>query len=350
MPKKLLSIIVPSYNMEKFLPKCLGSLIVEPELMTLLDVLVVNDGSKDRTSAIAHEYAEKHPDAIRVIDKPNGNYGSCVNRGLAEATGKYVKVLDADDTVDVKNFAEFVRFVRDADQRGDDIDLFLSDYCVVDPEGNVTGRFPLAFPEDRALTFHDIAVHDLLTMHNVLYRTQMLRDMGYRQTEGISYTDNEWCFLPMLKVRRARYFGKDVYRYLVGRSGQTVGSASSSRSQSMYFKVLQSLTDSYLSVEKTAGEDGLRYLQQIVDRLILNMCRNCALQVPVKEAVAAFKEMDVWIKEKLPDFYARPEEFFFSSRIRFKYVRFLRNHGEGTGRLYLVLMRHVLGAIAKFAK
>ena len=88
---KTLSIIVPSYNMEAYLPKCLGSLVVAPELMETLEVLVVNDGSKDRTSEGAPGFEAKYPGMFRVIDKANGNYGSCINRGLAEATGFYVK-------------------------------------------------------------------------------------------------------------------------------------------------------------------------------------------------------------------------------------------------------------------
>ena len=96
--EKLLTIIIPTYNMEKYLDKCLSSLIVDDkELMTQLEVLVVIDGAKDRSSEIAHTYQDKYPDTYVVIDKENGNYGSCINRGLKEASGKYVKVLDADD-------------------------------------------------------------------------------------------------------------------------------------------------------------------------------------------------------------------------------------------------------------
>lgn len=92
---KILSIIVPSYNMEAYLPKCLGSLEVARELMEQLEVFVVNDGSKDRTSEIAHEFEVRYPGVFRVIDKPNGNYGSCINAALPLCTGVFVKVLDA---------------------------------------------------------------------------------------------------------------------------------------------------------------------------------------------------------------------------------------------------------------
>ena len=105
---KILTIIIPTYNMEKYLRRCLDSLIIDEEEMKQLEVLVINDGSKDSSSQIAHEYQDKYPDTFRVIDKENGNYGSCINRGLKEATRKYVKVLDADDSFDTKNFAKLL--------------------------------------------------------------------------------------------------------------------------------------------------------------------------------------------------------------------------------------------------
>ena len=105
--EKILTIIIPTYNMEKYLDKCLTSLIIEDKkLMKLLEVLVVIDGAKDRSSEIGHTYQDKYPETFRVIDKENGNYGSCINRGLKEAKGKYVKVLDADDSFDNGNFSK----------------------------------------------------------------------------------------------------------------------------------------------------------------------------------------------------------------------------------------------------
>ena len=88
LSNKNLTIIIPTYNMQEYLQKCLSSLIVKKGLETL-EVLVVNDGSKDNSSIIAHEFEAKYPGVFRVIDKENGNYGSCINRGLKEATGKY---------------------------------------------------------------------------------------------------------------------------------------------------------------------------------------------------------------------------------------------------------------------
>ena len=84
--QKLLTIVIPTYNMQDYLHRCLDSLVLyDGTLMEQLEVLVINDGSKDNSSAIAHEYEAKSPNTFLVIDKENGNYGSCINRGLKEA-------------------------------------------------------------------------------------------------------------------------------------------------------------------------------------------------------------------------------------------------------------------------
>ena len=77
---KLLTLVIPTYNMERFLPECLNTLIVDDELMRLLEVLIVIDGSTDRSAQIGQEYADTHPDTFRVIIKDNGNYGSDARR------------------------------------------------------------------------------------------------------------------------------------------------------------------------------------------------------------------------------------------------------------------------------
>ena len=101
MKEKLLTIIIPTYNMERLLPKCLSSLLIKEEnIFSMLEVLVIIDGAMDSSSQIAHSFQDKFPSVFRVIDKENGNYGSCVNRGLSECKGKYIKILDADDSFD----------------------------------------------------------------------------------------------------------------------------------------------------------------------------------------------------------------------------------------------------------
>lgn len=224
MHERCMSIIVPSYNMEKYLPKCLGSLIVAPELMEKLEVLVVNDGSKDRTSEIAHEFAAKWPRTFVVIDKENGHYGSCVNAALKLATGLFVKLLDADDTYETENFSALLKFIIDHCDDADfsDVDCLVTNFCTINANGTKIWDWNYRIIRNRGLSLGSIPRHYAFAMHAVAWRRDMLRRINYVQSEGIAYTDTEWSLYPLVAVRRLYYFPISVYCYLVEREGQSM--------------------------------------------------------------------------------------------------------------------------------
>lgn len=218
MDSKILSIIVPTYNMEKYLSYCLDSFFLQKNF-DKLEVIVVNDGSKDKSLEIAQNYVSRASDVFKIIDKKNGNYGSCINAALPVAKGKYVKVVDADDSVDTDNLDEFISFLCE-----NDVDLALSDFVLVDEDRVVTKEIFYNFGQS-LMPMEQICVTDRfkdMEMHAVTYRRELLLDVGYHQTEGISYTDQQWIFVPMVAVRNVGIFNKAVYKYLVGRAGQTI--------------------------------------------------------------------------------------------------------------------------------
>ena len=216
---KILSIIIPTYNMEKYLERCLSSLIVDDnELMHALDILVIIDGATDKSAEIALNYQKQYPGTFRVIEKENGNYGSCINRGLKEATGKYIKILDADDTFDTTNFKEFVLLLQHTEA-----DCVISAMTQVTEDGNVCENVHFDLPTSDYFTLDDLGSAAVsMWMHCVCLLTDNIRKINYHQSEGISYTDQEWIGLPVSTCRKIIYYPKVVYLYLVGREGQTV--------------------------------------------------------------------------------------------------------------------------------
>ena len=226
MENKVLTVVIPTYNMERLLDKCLTSLVVvsplsSPEntdLMEQLEVLVVIDGATDRSSEIAHRYQDKYPQTFRVIDKENDNYGSCINRGLAEARGKYIKVLDADDYFDTSAFAHIISLLSQTD-----VDLVITNYKTVCDNGEDSKLMRFDLPANQILPTAALGRQGRqMAMHAVTYKTKNLRDIKYKQTEHISYTDQEWIFEPMTTVKTFTYFDICLYNYLIGRSGQTM--------------------------------------------------------------------------------------------------------------------------------
>ena len=108
--KPVLSVLVPCYNVEKYLPQCLDSII--NQTLQDLEIIVINDGSKDSTLHIIKSYAERDK-RIKVIDKENEGYGKSMNRGLDAATGKYIGIVESDDWIDTDMFENLVKIADD---------------------------------------------------------------------------------------------------------------------------------------------------------------------------------------------------------------------------------------------
>lgn len=254
--KKLLTVVIPTYNMEDLLGRCLESLVVPETIAETLEVLVINDGSKDRSSEIAHEYEEKYPNVFRVIDKKNGNYGSCVNRGLQEAKGKYIKILDADDWFDTQTLCEFINALHNIDS-----DLILTNFCFCNTNGETTERKNFNVQSNTLLfskELKSLAPH--MAMHAVTYKTENLRKLKYYQTEGISYTDQEWIFEPMTSVQSFTYLDLYLYQYTIGREGQTMDTKSLAKNMHHNLIVLKRLITIYNNF--SFDNDIFEYLQK----------------------------------------------------------------------------------------
>ena len=331
MNRKTLSIIVPSYNMEAYLQKCLGSLLVDDRaLLEKLDVIVVNDGSKDRTSEIAHSFEARFPGVFRVIDKANGHYGSCINAALPVAEGEYVKVLDADDSVDTQGLVRLLEAIDEELARGDRAaDLVATDYVEVNPDGEVLSRPWFGFNESMTTLDEQEAGGTRLTIHAICYRTRNLRRIGYRQMEGVPYTDTEWIIEPTITVRRFRYVPAVTTRYLVGRDGQTMDPKELSRN----FQVVLDITRGLL--ERHGGniaicEEGSRtyYNNQITG--MLRLCYGWGLLgyhgVKMQGDMAGFDKA----LSSHSDFYRISGEFAgLPNHFPFMYVKCFRKHGYG---------------------
>ena len=226
---KILSIVIPTYNMEKYLPACLDS--VTDELVSdRLEVIVVNDGSTDGSLDIIRRYEQKRPDLIKVIDKANGHYGSCVNAGLGIATGKYFKILDADDWFDTSALVEFLQKLETCDT---DLVITLRVDEIFDKDKKVDEikhSFCSVFKDHvyRTDEFY-IRTHSYeaeFGMNGMAYKTSLLKEMNFRLLEGINYTDTLYCFLPYSRVKDFIVYDLYLYHYRMGREGQSVDTES----------------------------------------------------------------------------------------------------------------------------
>ncbi len=249
--EKILTIVIPTYNMQDYLRRCLDSLIVPAEQMKQLEVLVINDGSKDNSSAIAHEYQDKFPTTFRVIDKENGNYGSCVNRGLKEATGKYIKILDADDWYNTNAFINMLKILA-----SNDVDMLISRMKTYYDKSGLFEDSPVFdgiecnhIYNKYTSKFDNIDFYKFIEMHRITYRTSLLRKMGLQLQQGISYTDTEYSYYPFEYVNSVLFIDDAVYVYWIGRDGQTVAPNVMAKRAGQLYKIVDRMLYCYSTAQ-----------------------------------------------------------------------------------------------------
>lgn len=258
---KILSICVPSYNMEEYLKRCMDTFLV-PEVIDQLEIIIVNDGSTDGTLAIANEYKEKYPQSIVVIDKPNGHYGSCVNASLKVATGKYFRIVDADDWVDSDALVEFVNKLAQID-----VDCVCANYTIHNLKDDTVTVKDVNLPSNVILELNSRKIpEECLHMHNLTYSTDLLKRINYTQTEGICYTDTEYVYLPLSCSRDMVYFNLSLYQYFIGRDDQSMAPEVFQKNFKQQIIVLERIfNEHYSSLPFNANEKSI--WNKLLDRL-----------------------------------------------------------------------------------
>lgn len=220
---KLLSFAIPCYNSEAYMEKCIESILPGGEDV---EILIVDDGSKDRTAEIADAYAKKYPTICKAIHQENGGHGEAVNTGIRNATGLYFKVVDSDDWVDLDAYRKILKKLKELAGGNKHLDMMLANY-VYEKEGAKHKKVmrQTGFPQDQIFTWNDIhhffKGHYIL-MHSVIYRTQLLRECGLELPKHTFYVDNIYVYKPLPSVKTMYYMDVDFYRYFIGRDDQSV--------------------------------------------------------------------------------------------------------------------------------
>lgn len=218
--RKVLSIIIPSYNAEGFLDNILSEICLIDSL-DKLEVLVINDGSNDNTSIVAEKYTKKAPNAIRLISKKNGGHGSAINCGIENATGRYFKVVDADDWLDSGNLDKFIKVLETEIS-----DLVLTPFWTVDAK---TGRKKLQNIKKSRLDWNseyllqDDLLSELPPMHAYTLKTSILKNNNIHLDEHMFYVDVEYIVFPIPFIKKYKFINLPLYNYRVNEKEQSVG-------------------------------------------------------------------------------------------------------------------------------
>lgn len=297
--QKVLTVVIPAYHSQDFLGRCLDSLLIpDQERFRALEVIVVNDGSTDGTSCLAHQYETRFPDVFHVIDKENGNSGSCINAALEVATGKYFRELDSDDWFDTDALADFLLLLEG---RSEDVVSSLKKNHF--PNGYVQSYGNLGVDYDRNCLLDDFLfkkpadkVH--FTMHTLSFRTDFLRSIGYRQMEGIFYTDMVLCYFPLKSARDIWFSRLCVYQYSDGREGQSLAPDNLALHRHDFFLVSQRLLDDFIPIQDALGENRRRILLEIIYNYVNVFYQLCPEQDPDRRELDRLVNLQPQLKKQ----------------------------------------------------
>lgn len=321
--EKVLSIGIPSYNAERYIARCLDSLLRTSNRLSL-DIIVVNDGSKDGTLSIANDYHRRYPDIVRVIDKENGGHGSGINVSWRCAVGKYYRVLDSDDWVDHVALDKLIDYLRDCQY-----DMVHTNYHRVNM---VTGY---STPITDGLTLFDVpySFEELrgnklayFSLPSITYKTEILKQCDLKIQEKMFYVDVEYHIFPLSYVTSIINLNLYVYKYMVGNEEQSINAQSMVKRYDDHNHMLQYTLDYLKEKQGTTNKDCWCYIKNIMLQVIrtnyvINWFYN-EREDDAKEKLLAF---DNWLSTNHHDlwtaFMRKNCRFFLARVYRFERER-----------------------------
>lgn len=222
--KKLLSVVIPVYNVEKFIRKCIESLIV-PDMaqFELLDIVIINDGTPDNSAIIAKEYEAKYPSVIRVIDQENRGHGGAWNHGTELAVGKYLFYLDSDDWFDTEQFCQLITKLQktDTDFVLVNSQTYFADTDRYSPSHIINLQENKVYDLNTFDWLHTPQIGNALYITHCIFKTALLQKYLPLYVEKVRYDDIILEGLAIIIARTFVYYDLCIYNYYKGREGQS---------------------------------------------------------------------------------------------------------------------------------
>jgi glycosyltransferase involved in cell wall biosynthesis len=276
-----------------------------------VEIIIVNDGSRDNTLDIANGYAKKFPSIVKVIDKPNGGHGSGVNAGMKAATGMYYKVVDSDDWLDKQSLLKLLDTIKRHMAEGTLPDLYITNfiYDKVYLNEQHQSAYKKMMPEGKIIGWEHIKgfhFSHMLLMHSILYKRERLLESGTVLPEHTFYVDNLYAYQPLPCMKTLYYLNVDLYHYFIGRADQSVTISNMVVRYEQQIRVMRCMIDAYTWAEIKKMPKGLKkYMWHALNAIMVNtLFFTCAEDSPARrqalgEMWAHIKERDIALYKKL---------------------------------------------------
>ncbi|MDD3141857.1 MAG: glycosyltransferase [Lachnospiraceae bacterium] len=297
---KYISFAIPCYNSEAYMKHAIESILTGGEDV---EIIIVNDGSKDHTAEIAKKYEEKYPTIVKAISKENGGHGDAVNTGLKHATGIYFKVVDSDDWVDEEALKKILQVIREGVDHNNLIDMILANYVYekVGASHKKVIDYKNVLPKDRVFGWSDIGhfhIGQYILMHSVIYRTDLLKLCQLELPKHTFYVDNIYVYYPLPHVNTLYYVDVNLYRYFIGREDQSVNEKVMITRVDQQIFVTKKMIDMY-KLRKLANRKLRSYM---INYLAIMMTVSSILLIRSKKQENLEKKKELWEYLKRSDY------------------------------------------------
>ncbi len=240
--EKLLTVIVPAYNVSQYIEETLESLIKNKNILDRLEVLVINDGSTDETGTIIKKYSELYPNCIKAINKENGGHGSGLNVGFDAATGLYLKVLDGDDWVLNAGLSRLVDYIGEMKNNKSFVDVIInpSETIYINCNNKRMPNMKLPYESKSVLSIEDMNrcgryfSQDTLTIRSEIFK----KNVKWKIDEKVSYDDVEYIAFSIPFIHSIAYLDDIIYQYRFGMVSQSMSMINKQKNYWMLEKVI----------------------------------------------------------------------------------------------------------------
>lgn len=327
---KLLTISIAAYNVEKYIDKALAE-FVDDKFIDKLEVLIINDGSLDRTGEIAAKYEMAYPEIFKLVDKKNGGHGSTINCGIKLARGKYFRILDGDDFFDKFALLDFLNRLEICDD-----DMVVSDYRCVTENGevyvddvfrgvNVFKKFKdnVAYNIDNRLEYSNVIVLPSITI-----KTKLLKDANVFISERCFYVDMEYNLFAIILSKTFRFYSTPIYMYLKNHGNNSVSKENMIKNIAMQEKVLFKMIDIFIMYRENIFREKKHILiSRNLSAMLGSIIRTYML---MPDTLKKIKLLDIQIKSRSWEVYimighdwfircVRSENYFLVPLIKLAY-------------------------------
>ena len=291
------SVIVPVYNVEKYLEKCLDSLV--NQTLKDIEIIVVNDGTKDNSQEIIDKYTKKYPKKVKGFIKENGGLSSARNYGLKYAKGEYIAFIDSDDYVELDMFEKMYNKAIN-----NNYDIVVCDTIEVDEKnGNKVYKKSNFNYSNNDIKNYIIAPPMACTR---LYKINIFDEIIFE--EGIFYEDLNLIPSLVLKTDSIGFVEEGLYYYLQ-RSGSIMKQKQFNEKLLDIFKVLQKNYDLF----------NYKYPKEVEYLYITHLLRTTSMRfLDYKDSNKYLERINNEIKDKFPDW--RKNKYYKKSSIKLKII------------------------------